>query len=61
MKLTAMIAELGELAEDGDLNEFDRAFVVSVVERTGNGKAPAALQEGEADQVEKLYREQCRA
>jgi len=60
MKLTDMICELGELAEDGDLNEFDRAFIESVVERTGNGIAPVSLQEGEADRVERLYREHSR-
>jgi len=60
MKLSAMIVELGELADDGDLNKFDRSFIESVVERTGNGIAPVSLQEGEADRVERIYREKCR-
>ena len=60
MKLTDMIIVLGEIAEDGVMNEFDRAFIDSVVERTGNGIAPVSLQEGEADRVERIYRENCR-
>lgn len=53
--LSDMIVELGELAEGDELNEFDRSFVESVVERTSNGRVPSALMKGEADRVEMLY------
>lgn len=56
MKLSDMIVELGKLAEGDELNEFDASFIRSVVERTGNGRVPAALMEGEADRVEELHR-----
>ena len=60
MALSAKIQELGDALENGnDLDEFDRSFLESVVERTCNGNHVAALKVGEADRVEAMHRRLC--
>ncbi len=55
-----MIQALGDLVnDDHDFNEFDRSFIESAVERTGNGKAPTMLEESEVTKVEILHKEHC--
>ena len=58
MTISEMIVELSDLSDD--LDEFDRAFLESVSERTGNGSQTAALQAGEADGVRTMYGRLCR-
>lgn len=53
-----IIQSLSELDEDG-LDEFDRSFLESVVERTGNGKAPGVLAEVELTRLERMYDRLC--
>ena len=60
MTLADKIQDLNDLVENGDdLDEFDRAFIESIAERTCDGYHVAALQVGEADRVEVMHRRLC--